>query len=63
MSHDCVVGQTRAGSWGTACTHPACGFYQSGAPSRHTAEERGGRHTERSRRGQGLRGDLHKRVG
>ena len=22
MSHDCTVGQTRAGSWWTACTHP-----------------------------------------
>ena len=40
MSHDCIVGQTRAGSWWTACTHPGCDHYQSGAPSRDAAEDR-----------------------
>ena len=54
MSHDCVVGQTRAGSWWTACTHPACVYYESGAPSRHTAEERGGLHKKILRRGDGV---------
>ncbi len=54
MSHDYIVGQTRAGSWWTACTHPGCDHYQSGAPSRHTAEERGGLHKKILRRGDGV---------
>ena len=54
MSHDCIVGRTRAGSWWTACTHPGCDHYQSGAPSRAAAEERGAQHYNERRKRHGM---------